>query len=307
MPNTAGENPASHIIVNSTKDNKDNAKLKKWVKIISVLRRAFYEIKMRKRHRAILKFVAAGVVFFALHYLVYALLIQPGLTNFYADKLSDLYLAQAALAVFAITNIALVAILVASLKLENASARAILGRLIYYLLLFFFTLAFFTFPQIALSTLIEIFVFFTAFAFALLIFDFALYRIKLKLAWRQIIICSLVFLMLTSVLWFNPYFKAISSDFARFKTAVNFALDINPALVILHNIAQINIFRSGHFYSNLGAENLSIIGDYYALVEYWGSGYFLGFLYILLASCFFALISAIKFARKKLRKTNSEP
>ena len=160
--------------------------------------------------------------------------------------------------------------------------------------------------ELGLTKNLEALFLFAGFGSSLILINLALAQIRFSRFVRQLVIVCLVSAMISSVLWLNPFFKSISGEYEHFENSVNFVVNLNPAVVILDNIYDFHIFRSGHLYTQLGSSGLSIIGDYYTLIKYWGGGIFFGFFYFFIGFIFYGFVSLMKFVSAKLRDSSSK-
>ena len=220
-------------------------------------------------------------------FLVNSIFIRPGVIRTYGSNPSQMFFAQAFAGVFVPVALAMPAFLLMFCRFKvNKLKKTLIFSAIYSVLTLLAFLLFLT-PSFSIGSILFATLIIISFTFLTISLDFFIDSLKLPQYWRSLIVIIVVIAMLTSVLWMNPIIEHNTKNPKSLSSLVNITIAANPAVVTLEKVFNINLFRSGNFYSHSGGAGLSIIGDYSDTISYWNSTFLYPLLYFGIALLFF--------------------
>ena len=219
-------------------------------------------------------------------FVINSLFIRPGIIRVYGFSPSEKIFQQAFLGVFIPVFLFLPAFFTMFWKQERLKLTNILFTGSLFTVLTFIILMLFVVPGFSIGSVLLFMLILVGFTFFTYSLAYFLINIKIPYYWRSLIVVVIVFALITNVLWMNPIFEANTSDTATLTKLVNFNITLNPAIVSVEKVFNMNIFRSGNFYSHSGGVGLSLIGDYFNGIDYYDPGIIYPLIYSILGLIF---------------------
>lgn len=215
------------------------------------------------------KIAIYSVSYFLLVFLVNSIFIRPGIFKIYGQEPSQMLFAQAFAGVLVPVSLAMPAFLLMFWDFKsNGLKKTLIFSAVYSVLTLLAFLLFLT-PAFSMGSILCAFIIIVCFTFMTISLDYLILSIGIHKYWRSLIVIIVIIAMLTSVLWMNPILEHNSQNPKSLTSLVDITVAVNPAVVIIENVFDMNLFRSGNFYSHSGGVGLSLIGDYFRTIPYW--------------------------------------
>ncbi len=249
--------------------------------------------------KTVVKIIIYSGSYLLIVFLINAIFVRPGVMRIYGQNPSQMLFAQAFAGVFVPVSLVIPAFLLMFWRFKvNRLKKTIIFSAIYAVLTLLAFLMFLI-PDFSIVSILFALLIIISFTILTISLDYFIFSFKLPNYWRSLIVIIIVIAMLTSVLWMNPILQHNTKNPESLKSLVNITIAANPAVVTLEKGFNINLFRSGNFYSHSGGAGLSIIGDYFSIISYWSPAILYPLTYFAIALLFF--ISA--FIIRRIHKT----